>query len=199
MPNTPVNDEEKLSALKSESSLNLLQLFNSYSNPFTRFTSPASPLAPSVSGTLSTSAEQQKAASVNGEVKSTVDAEGADSAESGIENEGERLRSVASLSGTVVSVATAPRYSLSSLICVALIAFLLGSLLRSLLSPADFVHVVSDISEAPGRPGEGGGGGVGNQGLGSMIEPGWREIKRLLEIRYIMGGWDFMVAAVRRH
>ena len=67
------------------------------------------------------------------------------------------------------------------MIIVALISFLVGSLLRSLLSPADFIYVAPDLKEA--------GGG----------QTGWREIKRLLEVKYIFGGWDFQVALVRRH
>ena len=66
---------------------------------------------------------------------------------------------------------------------VALIAFLIGYLIRSMLSPADFVYVVSDLNDVPGD---------------TMVS-GWREIKRLLEVKYIVGGWDFQVALVRRH
>jgi hypothetical protein len=30
-------------------------------------------------------------------------------------------------------------------------------------------------------------------------QPGaWKEMKRLLEVKYIFGGWDFQVALVRR-
>ena len=53
-------------------------------------------------------------------------------------------------------------YPLSTVVVVALIAFLVGSLLRSLLSPADFIYVVTDEKE-----------------IGS-VDAGWREIKRLL-------------------
>ncbi|KAF8997878.1 hypothetical protein BDQ17DRAFT_1400949 [Cyathus striatus] len=68
---------------------------------------------------------------------------------------------------------------LSTLVVVALIAFLIGSLLRSLISPADFVYV--------------------DRGGGSMEGgSGWREMRRLLEVKYIVGGWDFQVAVVRR-
>ena len=74
------------------------------------------------------------------------------------------------------------RYRLTTVIMVALIAFLIGSLLRSMLSPADFVYVVSDLNEVSGD-----------------MSSGWREIKRLLEVKYIVGGWDFQVALVRRH
>lgn len=66
-------------------------------------------------------------------------------------------------------------YPVSTLVVVAVIAFLLGSLLRSLISPADFVY-------------------VGHEGGGS-----WREIRRLVEVKYVFGGWDLQIAAVRRH
>ncbi|KAI6112907.1 hypothetical protein F5141DRAFT_1110296 [Pisolithus sp. B1] len=66
-------------------------------------------------------------------------------------------------------------YPLSTVLIIALIGFLIGSLLRSLLSPADFIYVVTDVSK------------------------GWREIRRLMEIKYIVGGWDFQIAVVRRH
>lgn len=72
-------------------------------------------------------------------------------------------------------------YPLSTVVIVALIAFLVGSLLRSLLSPADFIYVVTDEKE------------IGN------VSVGWREIKRLLEVKYVVGGWDFQIAVVRRH
>ncbi|KAI0765648.1 hypothetical protein BD413DRAFT_615552 [Trametes elegans] len=72
-------------------------------------------------------------------------------------------------------------YPLSTVVVVALIAFLVGSLLRSLLSPADFIYVVTDEKE-----------------LGS-VRAGWREMKRLLEFKYVLGGWDFQIAVVRRH
>lgn len=71
-------------------------------------------------------------------------------------------------------------YPMSTVVFVGLIAFLIGSLLRSLVSPADFVYVVSDV--------------------GSQHEAGgWREIRRLFEIKYLIGGWDFQIAVVRRH
>lgn len=71
-------------------------------------------------------------------------------------------------------------HPLSTLVFVGLIAFLIGSLLRSLLSPADFIYVVSDV-DAQHEAG------------------GWREIRRLFEIKYLIGGWDFQIAVVRRH
>ncbi|KAF6753449.1 hypothetical protein DFP72DRAFT_966746 [Ephemerocybe angulata] len=79
----------------------------------------------------------------------------------------------------------ARQYPLATLVIVALIAFLIGSLLRSLLSPADFIYVVTNMKEAEEANKVSGGG--------------WREIRRLLEIKYILGGWDFQIAAVRRH
>lgn len=74
-----------------------------------------------------------------------------------------------------------------------LIAFLLGSLLRSLLSPADFIYVVTDLGDVPDGVTRAPGGGL------AQLEPGWREIKRLVELKYIAGGWDFQIAVVRRH
>ena len=81
--------------------------------------------------------------------------------------------------------ARAGAYPLSTVVVVALIAFLVGSLLRSLLSPADFIYVVTDEGE------------MGSAGVD--VGTGWREIKRLLEVKYVVGGWDFQIAVVRRH
>lgn len=72
------------------------------------------------------------------------------------------------------------RFTLWAVIVIGLISFLIGSLLRSLISPADFIYVVRDLGEA----GEMGGG--------------WREVRRLVEVKYIVGGWDFQIAVVRR-
>lgn len=83
--------------------------------------------------------------------------------------------------GTAPTRVRTGTYPLSTVIIVALIAFLVGSLLRSLLSPADFIYVVTDEKE------------IGN------VSAGWREIKRLLEVKYVVGGWDFQIAVVRRH
>ena len=74
----------------------------------------------------------------------------------------------------------AKRFTLWAVIVIGLISFLIGSLLRSLISPADFIYVVRDLGEA----GEMGGG--------------WREVRRLVEVKYIVGGWDFQIAVVRR-
>ncbi|QRV88538.1 start domain-containing protein [Ceratobasidium sp. AG-Ba] len=73
------------------------------------------------------------------------------------------------------------RHSGARLIIVALIAFLIGSLLRSLISPADFIYM------GPTAP--------TNDHLDS---DGWRQVKRLVEIKYGWWGWDFVVAVVRR-
>jgi len=78
---------------------------------------------------------------------------------------------------------TMGRYAFSTLVFVGLIAFLIGSLLRSLLSPADFIYVVGDRNDI--REAQFGGE--------------WREIRRLLEIKYLFGGWDFQIAVVQRH
>lgn len=72
-------------------------------------------------------------------------------------------------------------YPLRVVILIALIAFLLGSLLRSLLSPSDFIYVVTDVGSL------------------EKVENGWREIRRLVEVKYLAGGWDFQIAVVRRH
>jgi len=83
----------------------------------------------------------------------------------------------------VIQQVRAPRtYSLSTVLIVALIFLLVGSLLRSLISPADFVYF---------RP--------SNSQDEMDHEDGWREIKRIFEVKYMIGGWDFVVAAVRRH
>ncbi|THH06236.1 hypothetical protein EW145_g4220, partial [Phellinidium pouzarii] len=104
-----------------------------------------------------------------------------------------------SVSGTTVTAlavvrsVAARRFSISTLIAAMLIAFLLGSLLRSLLSPADFIYVVTDLGDVPSGVTRAPGGGLGT------VEPGWREIKRLVEVKYMVGGWDFQIAVVRRH
>ncbi|KAH9074795.1 hypothetical protein EDB83DRAFT_2353373 [Lactarius deliciosus] len=73
------------------------------------------------------------------------------------------------------------RFTLWTVIVIGLISFLIGSLLRSLISPADFIYVATDLGE-----------------MGEM-SGGWREVKRLVEVKHIVGGWDFQIAVVRRH
>jgi hypothetical protein len=75
----------------------------------------------------------------------------------------------------------AKRFTLWGVIVIGLISFLIGSLLRSLISPADFIYVVRDVGD-----------------VGEMSS-GWREVRRLVEVKYIVGGWDFQIAVVRRH
>lgn len=70
-------------------------------------------------------------------------------------------------------------YPLSTVLIIALISFLLGSLLRSLLTPADFIYLSPDLNE--------------------LGDDRWREIKRLVEFKRIFGGWDFLIGIVRRH
>ncbi|KAI6001088.1 hypothetical protein F5J12DRAFT_844899 [Pisolithus orientalis] len=83
--------------------------------------------------------------------------------------------------GSTRTMLTARTYPLSTVLIIAMIGFLIGSLLRSLLSPADFIYVVTDVRDA------------------EEVSKGWREIRRLMEIKYIVGGWDFQIAVVRRH
>ncbi|KAG8718152.1 hypothetical protein FRC09_013088 [Ceratobasidium sp. 395] len=75
------------------------------------------------------------------------------------------------------------RHSGARLIIVALIAFLVGSLLRSLISPADFIYMAPDSPNSPSM---------------TLDASGWRQVKRLVEIKYAWWGWDFVVAVVRR-
>lgn len=100
-----------------------------------------------------------------------------------------RMKRTKSMAATATTTQPRPHangYPLSTLIVVALIAFLMGSLLRSLISPADFIYVMPDSELSAGMGGEEGGAG-------------WREIRRLVEVKYLVGGWDFQVAVVRRH
>jgi hypothetical protein len=71
-------------------------------------------------------------------------------------------------------------YPLAVVVLVGVVAFLLGSLLRSLLSPADFVFAGDAAAAVAGADGR------------------WRELRRLVEIKYLVGGWDFQIALVRR-
>ncbi|THG99951.1 hypothetical protein EW026_g2526 [Hermanssonia centrifuga] len=123
----------------------LLRFLNSYPNPLTRFATPAGrprPILRSLSGSTTSSRQASGTARDNNEASTS----------SG--------HPVALLSPRADN---APTYPLSTVIIVALIAFLIGSLLRSMLSPADFVYVVSDLKDA------------------EDVSSGWREIKRLLE------------------
>lgn len=75
----------------------------------------------------------------------------------------------ASAGTTTTTLARSPKtYPLLVVLIVALIAFLVGSL----LSPADFIYVVTEVNA------------------------GWRQIRRLVEVK-IVGGWAFQIAVVR--
>jgi len=99
-------------------------------------------------------------------------------------SKGDGMSVIPQLSPNGLYVAQRVTIPLSSAIVIALISFLLGSLLRSLLSPADFVYVARDIQDMHELGDEHGR---------------WRELQRLMELRYIFGGWDFVVAVIRRH
>ena len=95
-------------------------------------------------------------------------------------------------------------YTLSFVLTIAILAFLLGSLFRSLLSPADFI-----LYGTPTLSGIGGSKNALSSGaaLGADVlreigqewaaAEGWREVRRLVELKSMMG-WDLVVGIVRR-
>ncbi|GEM07581.1 lipid-binding START domain protein [Rhodotorula toruloides] len=87
-------------------------------------------------------------------------------------------------------VAVRRTYTLSFVLLVALISFLLGSLLRSLLTPADYI-IYRPITTAQQADVE--------HALLQAFDPArrWREARRLVELRGMLG-WDVIVAAVSR-
>jgi len=91
------------------------------------------------------------------------------------------------------------KVSLWTLVVVALLSFLLGSLLRSLVGPADFVYVPPDEALRTG-PDEGDGSQW--RELQRLVElhgrERWREMKRLIEFRGPLGRWDVVLAVIRR-
>lgn len=143
----------------------LLGFLNTYPNPFTRWSSSSA----------KNSSQSQPPSLVSSRRSSGV----LPKVPGGLgEEEAPKSESVP----TAIETPPPPKtYTLSILLVVALIAFLIGSLLRSLLSPADFIYVVTDIRDA------------------EDVSTGWREIRRLVEVKYIVGGWDFQIAVVRRH
>ncbi|CCM01330.1 uncharacterized protein FIBRA_03379 [Fibroporia radiculosa] len=156
IPETPAADS---------STNGLLRFLNAYPNPLLRFTtqsrrssvhSPAAPSCEHVPGSIAGDGQRK-------------DGAGAPDAR------GERVGLLSRRAGGRGS------YPLSTVVIVALIAFLVGSFLRSLLSPADFIYVVPDRREF------------------EEASAGWRELRRLFEVKYVLGGWDFQIAAVRRH
>lgn len=78
-------------------------------------------------------------------------------------------------------------YRLSTVLIIALISFLFGSLIRSLASPADFIYFTSSI-DAPLPPSH----------VATSGGEGWREVRRLLEFKRGLFGWDVVIAVVRR-
>ncbi|KAL4251581.1 START domain-containing protein [Abortiporus biennis] len=172
---SPTNDETQVLAPNenrppdTSATSGLLRFLNSYPNPLFRFTSPTPP-------------RLQKQSSSNGRTISETGSTSSRRTSTLFEKDTSGSASGGSLvvgSQTRI-IGGARTYPLSTLIIVALIAFLLGSLLRSLISPADFIYVVSDLKEV------------------EDVSRGWREIKRLVELKYIVGGWDFQIAVVRR-
>lgn len=87
-------------------------------------------------------------------------------------------------------------YSLSFVILVALVAFLCGSLLRSLLTPADFVLDLDTSASLNGA------GGTVDVKLLQALHPDrrWRQARRLFELRlprFILDS-DLMIASVKK-
>ncbi|KDQ61841.1 hypothetical protein JAAARDRAFT_31325 [Jaapia argillacea MUCL 33604] len=152
--------QPEVQAPTTPSSTGFLSFLNAYPNPLLRFTSGPSPRLPALPKMPSSSSLRETRTLPLG----------------GLTDLDSHAASV-----DVVHVPAARSYPLSAVIVVALIAFLVGSLLRSLISPADFIHVVTDFKEV------------------DETTTGWREIKRLVEIKYLIGGWDFQIAVVRRH
>ncbi|KAH8093251.1 hypothetical protein BXZ70DRAFT_949630 [Cristinia sonorae] len=178
-PSSPV--EEKKAEMETVSSptetsavdnaaSGIFRFWNVYPNSLLRFASAPSSRPPSVALSPSnpTLVEESESPSLASEPPKTNETTGNDDAPS---VPGAMCLASSSQTGRQM-------YPLSMLIMAALIGFLLGSLLRSLISPADFIYVSTDLKE---------------------LEAGWREIKRLVEVKYIVGGWDFQIAVVRRH
>ncbi|KAF9224120.1 hypothetical protein BS17DRAFT_780500 [Gyrodon lividus] len=145
-----------------------LGFLNAYPNPLTRWTTSSvknsEPRRPSVASSRQSSpitVSKVPGGLIEGETREAVTASPSPT--------------------TTTPTTTAKTYTLATVLIIALIAFLIGSLLRSLLSPADFIYVVTDTQDA------------------EEVGTGWREIRRLVEVKYIVGGWDFQIAVVRRH
>ncbi|GAA5830815.1 hypothetical protein JCM11251_001084 [Rhodosporidiobolus azoricus] len=93
------------------------------------------------------------------------------------------------------NLASRRSYTLSFVLLVGICSFLLGSLLRSLLTPADYIIYRSETAVAAQTDVE--------NALLQAFDPNrrWREARRLLELRSAWGGrfgWDIIVAAVKR-
>ncbi|GAA5924753.1 hypothetical protein JCM3775_005461 [Rhodotorula graminis] len=91
------------------------------------------------------------------------------------------------------AVAVRRTFTLSFVLLVAIISFLIGSLLRSLLTPADYIIY---------RPESASQHAAVEHALLQAVDPHrrWRTAKRLFELRTGWSGssWDVIVAAVRR-
>lgn len=154
----------------------LLGFFQGYQNPLTRFGMSMGASGVSVTGDkgkgttggVNTSSSETGTPTVPGGIVNEMGA----STDSGHVDVGQEVKRV--------EQKRASAYPVSRLVVVAVIAFLLGSLLRSLISPADFVYIGESAPQ----------GDVGG---------GWRELRRLIEVKYVFGGWDLQIAAVRRH
>lgn len=157
----------------------LFGFFQSYPNPLTRFTTASVP--PIQSGVVVNSTDDATTATTTGAITSSTMADAPSSPRKLPGGLGDIDVVNNNGAGCTTAAGAVGMYPLSTVVVVALIAFLIGSLLRSLLSPADFIYVATDMTEAEEKV------------------SGWREIRRLLELKYIVGGWDFQVAVVRRH
>ncbi|GAA5822101.1 hypothetical protein JCM10212_005649 [Sporobolomyces blumeae] len=99
------------------------------------------------------------------------------------------------------AISTRRGYSLEFVLAVAIIAFLLGSLLRSLLTPADYIVYLPGSVPSPAATDM--ATDTVEKALLTAFDPRrrWREAKRLLELRspwIRLVGWDLIVAAVKR-
>lgn len=92
--------------------------------------------------------------------------------------------------GSSMTVRQEKEYTARFVLVVALVSFLVGSLLRSLLTPADYIIY---------RPLEEQGSNVERMVM-QAFDPHrrWREARRLLELRGYGVGWDLIVAVVKR-
>jgi hypothetical protein len=68
------------------------------------------------------------------------------------------------------------RYSFATLLVIALVAFLFGSLLRSLLSPTDYIYTPTQVEDG---------------------QQGWRQISRLLEINFPLVHMGLIIGVIR--
>ncbi|KAF8325403.1 uncharacterized protein EI90DRAFT_3072733 [Cantharellus anzutake] len=169
-PSTPDAGAPITTQAVPETSNSLLELFNSYSNPLLKRSSegpftfnywqnkPSLPipgrwLSRSPSDT-STRTSQKAIPTNNQDKRSTIS-----------------LVSLKDISSRLLS----HRFTLPTVFIIALIAFLLGSLLRSLLSPADFVLQYGEASPNAHH---------------------WHEVKRLLDVHFFGRG---LIVAVVRH